>query len=369
MSSQPAPRVIPTVAPSPGNTDLTVVAQRLWGALLDLDEYAAATTALAALDAGIAPETVLLDVIGPAQQRVGTEWAANRLTVAQEHGATAINDRVIAAIAHHPAGRVEPTRARVTVACVDGEWHALPARLLAEVLRLRGYRVEFLGAQVPTRQLVAHLHHHNPAAVALSSSIPTRLPAAHAAISACQTIGVPTIAGGAAFGPDGRYARMLGADGWAPDAPGAAQTLARDLPRPDLTRARQAVDDLPHLRDQEYTMVAHTTPALRRTTLDGLEKRIPRMREYTDLQRQHTAEDVAHIIDFLAVALYTDDDDLFTNFIAWTAQILSARSVPPAVLRPALTLLGEQLNDFPRATRILTAAHRVLDPATTPGHQ
>ena len=77
---------------------------------------------------------------------------------------------------------------------MDGEWHALPARLLSEVLRLRGWQVDFLGAQVPTPHLIAHLHQFGPDAVALSCMIPTRLPTAHAAITACQAAGVSVLA-------------------------------------------------------------------------------------------------------------------------------------------------------------------------------
>jgi methanogenic corrinoid protein MtbC1 len=148
-----------------------LVRDRLWGALLDRDEYAAAATVFAAADAGMSAEDLLLDVIAAVQHKVGAEWAANRITVAQEHAATAINERVIAALAHHPAGKPAAVHAgRVTVACVDGEWHALPARLLHEVLRLRGWQVDFLGAHVPTPHLIAHLHEHGPDAVALSRS-------------------------------------------------------------------------------------------------------------------------------------------------------------------------------------------------------
>jgi methanogenic corrinoid protein MtbC1 len=351
---------VPQSATISDAADPRTARQRLWGALVEVDEFAAAGTVFAALDAGLAPETLLLDVIAPVQQRVGTEWAANRLTVAQEHAATAINDRIIAAMAHHPAGRTEPTLGRVAVAGVDGEWHAMPGRLLAEVLRLRGWRVDFLGAQVPTDHLIAHLHQHNTAAVALSSSIPTRLPAAHAAITACQSTGVPVMAGGAAFGSDGRYARLLGADAWAPDALGAAELLSRGAPRTGAPSTHQPIDDLPHLADQEYTLVTRAAPTLVTQVLSGLEAHLPAMRAYTDKQRRHTLEDIAHIVDFLAVALYTDDDELFTGFISWTAQILTAREVPPASLRPALRLLRDELVDFPRAARMLTAAEHLL---------
>lgn len=341
-------------------TDTHLVRERLWGALTDRDEYAAAATVFAAMDAGLTPEDVLLEVIAPVQHKVGTEWAANRITVAQEHAATAINDRVIAALAHHAAGRPAPHAGRVTVACVDGEWHALPARLLSEVLRLRGWRVDFLGAQVPTPHLIAHLHEHGPDVVALSCSIPTRLPVAHAAIVACQAAGFPVLAGGAAFGRDGRYARQLGADAWAPDARAAAKRMAEGFPGVQRAFNRQPVDDLPHLADQEYTLVSRTAARLVRETITELEDRFPAMRAYTEAQRQHTTEDIAHIVDFLAIGLYTDDDALFADFITWTADILTARGVPAASLRPALELLQTQLNDFPRAGRLLRAATDAL---------
>lgn len=335
--------------------------EQLWNAVLDGDEYAAAAAVFAAIDRGVSAEDVLLEVIAPVQHRVGTEWAANRITVAEEHAATAINDRVIAALAHHPASAPTTTCGRVTVACVDGEWHALPARLLAEVLRLRGWQVDFLGAQVPTPHLIAHLHRTGPAAVALSCSIPTRLPTAHAAITACQAAGVPVIAGGAAFGPDGRHARRLGADAWGPDARVAADLLGRGLTRDHHRSAHQPIDDLPHLGDQEYTMVGRTAPQLVKATVGDLEDRFPAMRTYTERQRQHTTEDIAHIVDFLATALYLDDDDLFTGFVTWTADILAARGVPATSLHPALESLQAQLVEFPRTQRLLDAALTALD--------
>lgn len=338
----------------------------LWDATVGGDEYAAADAATAALDEGTDPETLLLDVIAPLQARVGREWAANRLTVVQEHTATAINERVIGTLAHHPAvrGAMERHRAtprgRVAVACIDGEWHALPARILAEVLRLRGWQVDYLGAQVPTPHLISHVHRTNPAVVALSSSIATRLPAAHAAITACQATGTPVMVGGAAYGPGGRYAALLGADAWAPDARAAADRLAEG-PLPKPPPVHQAVDDLPHLADQEYAHITRTAPGLVRHVLAGLESRFPAMADYTDRQRRHTAEDIAHIVDFLGAALYVDDPELFTGFAAWMAGILTARDVPAHSLLPALDLLAEQLADYPRATDLLSRAREAVE--------
>ncbi|MFI1016649.1 B12-binding domain-containing protein [Streptomyces sp. NPDC020965] len=334
---------------------------RLWDAMSHHDQDASTAVVLAALDAGLSVESALLDLIAPVQTRVGAEWAANRVSVAQEHVATAISERIITVLADLPGARPPARLGRITVACVDHEWHALPARLLSQVLTLRGWQVDFLGARVPTPHLIAQLHRTGPDAVALSSSLPTHLPTAHATITACQATGMPVLVGGAAFGPDGRYARLLGANAWAPDARTAAETLRKGIPRPDPLTPHLVSDDLPHLADQEYTLVARSGTGLVAGTLAGLERRYPPLRDYTDRQRHRTAEDIARIVDFLAAALYVDDDELFAGFLTWTAEILTARDVPAPSLLPALAALRDELRDFPRCARVLDHARTVLD--------
>ncbi|MFI0504590.1 B12-binding domain-containing protein [Streptomyces albogriseolus] len=342
--------------------------EALWEAVIDGDEYDAVDVVRGALTDGWQEEDLLLDVVAAVQARIGLEWADDRITVAQEHAATAINERVITALVHHRSGtRPAGHRGHVTVSCVDGEWHAFPARLVAETLRLRGWQVDYLGAQTPTPHLVAHQHHTNSDAVLLSSSIPTHLPRAHTAITACRSLGVPVVAGGRAFGVDGRYARALGADAWAPDARGAAAVLEAGLARP--TGVPQTVDDLPHLADQEYSMVVQSRGRLVKETLAELERRFPPMREYSDAQRERTAEDLAHVVDFLASALYVDAVEVFTDFLGWTADVLSVRNVPPHSLVTGLDILADHLRDFPRALAMVRAGAAHLtgrtDPAVT----
>lgn len=348
-------------------TTTVAIHEELWAAVHRRDEHTAASTISAALEAGHSAEAVLLDFIAPVQARIGAEWAANRIGVAQEHAATAISERLVTLLANHRSATPPATRlGRITVACVDHEWHSLPARLLAQVLTMRGWEVDFLGAQVPTPQLIRHVHQSGPDAVALSSSIPIRLPHAHAAITACQAVGMPVLVGGAAFGPDGRYARILGANAWAGDARQAAEELGKGIARPDPLADHQVAGGLPHLADQEYTLVARSRAQLVLNVLADLERRYPPMKEYTERQRQHTAEDLAKVVDFLAAALYVDVDDLFTDFLAWTADILAARGVPADSLLPTLTSLADELRDFPRCTRILSQAHRTLESRPLP---
>ncbi|MFI5842076.1 B12-binding domain-containing protein [Catenuloplanes sp. NPDC051500] len=326
------------------------------------DEWGATDLVLALWEDGVAPEQLLLELIAPAQVRVGELWAANEWSVAREHAATATSERAIAALIARAAPR--PTLGRITVACTDGEWHALPPRLVGEVLRLRGWRVDFLGANVPGPHLVTHLHQTGPDVVALSCALPTRLPRAHATLTACQAVGVPVLTGGRGFGVDGRHARLLGADGWAATATEAADILDSGWNPP----ARAPHDDLAHLADEEYTQLVRQRHKIIIGLLDRLRAGYPPMRDYDQRQADATAEDVTHIVDFLAAALYVNDASVFTEFLTWTASVLQARHVPLRALTVCLDLLGDDLRDFPRAGDLLTLGLAELSAGTVPGH-
>ncbi|WP_328476949.1 cobalamin-dependent protein [Actinoplanes sp. NBC_00393] len=319
----------------------------------DGDEHEAVELALGLLDDGTPPQRIIVDLIALSQGRVGELWAANEWSIAREHAATAVNERVLAALAARTA--VRPFRGRITLACVDGEWHGLPARMLAELLRLDGWRVDFLGASVPGRHLITHLHQTGPDAVALSCMIPIRLPRAHAAITACRAAGVPVIAGGRGFGPGGRYAERLGADAWAATGEEAVTRLAEDWPPP-------YVSDVPFLEsdsflgDEEYTHLVRSRPQLIATAMSRLPAAYPVAHHYDHSQLEATAEDLGHIADFLAAALYVGEEQIFTDFIEWTESVLAVRGVPPAALRAGLRLVRDQLIDFPAAIAMLDTA-------------
>ena len=100
------------------------------------------------------------------------------------------------------------------------------------MLRLHDWRVTFLGASVPPVHLVSFLHQHGPDVVALSATLPIRLPAARQTVVAAQRTGTPVLAGGAGFRADGCFARSLGVDAWAPTVPDAVALLDR-LPWPE----------------------------------------------------------------------------------------------------------------------------------------
>ncbi|MEU7799356.1 cobalamin-dependent protein [Micromonospora arborensis] len=325
--------------------------------LADADEYAAIDLATGLLDAGVPAERVLLDLVAPAQAEVGERWARNEWSVAQEHAATHISEQVVAAVAAHANPR--PTGGRVVVACMDGEWHALPPRLVAEVLRLRGWQVTFLGASVPAAHLVSYLHRYDAHAVALACALPMRLPHAHRMIEACRRSDVPVVVGGRGFGVDGRWAARLGV-AWAPDAPSAAELIADERALRGVPSARLA-----HLVDDEYASLVRRRGELIDSALADVLERVPSARAYTATQLDSTVSDLGHIVDFLAAAVYVDDASLFTEFVEWLSGILLSRGVPTGAVAQPLEHFSVALRDFPRAGRVLALGCAAL-PAAGP---
>ncbi len=108
-------------------------------------------------------------VIAPALRRVGAEWAAGDLSIAAEHRATAICERLIAARVHQPRGR--PRGVAVT-ATPPGERHALPAMMAAACLREDHWQVHHLAADLPADEVIGLAGDTGASLVVLSSATP-----------------------------------------------------------------------------------------------------------------------------------------------------------------------------------------------------
>lgn len=91
-------------------------------------------------------------LFAPALRRIGEWWAAGELSVAEEHRATAICERLLTRAFGDPAaGR---PRGVAVVAAAPGEGHGLPAAMAAAALRQARWRVHHLGPDVPASDLV-----------------------------------------------------------------------------------------------------------------------------------------------------------------------------------------------------------------------
>jgi DNA-binding transcriptional MerR regulator len=112
-------------------------------------------------------ETVCLDLIQKGLREIGLGWYEGKVTVQQEHFASALAiRRMEALLASTPA----PTRpGRIMVACPPEEEHTFVPLLISLLLRRRGWDVVYLGANVPLRSLEATLATVRPSLVVLTA--------------------------------------------------------------------------------------------------------------------------------------------------------------------------------------------------------
>jgi DNA-binding transcriptional MerR regulator len=119
-------------------------------ACLAFDE-ARAENILAQAFARYPVETVCLEVLTAGLSDIGELWYSGKGSVQQEHFASALAIRRLNALL---AAAPTPTRrGRILAACPSGEDHIYPLLLTTLFLRLRGWDVVYLGANVPLEKL------------------------------------------------------------------------------------------------------------------------------------------------------------------------------------------------------------------------
>jgi diguanylate cyclase (GGDEF)-like protein len=140
-------------------------------ALLDVDPARAYEITRRGLDRGLGLAQVYGEVIAPALWKVGDLWEAGEISVADEHLATAMTYRVMVGLYASTLGS-EPGGGRVLLAGVEGEQHVVGLRMAADVLEIAGYEATYLGADVPTADLLRAVDQMRPDLLAISATMP-----------------------------------------------------------------------------------------------------------------------------------------------------------------------------------------------------
>ncbi|HET9424219.1 MAG TPA: cobalamin-dependent protein [Gemmatimonadaceae bacterium] len=148
----------------PGSRDSDIVEHALAHARnLDAPLLRAALQRAAA-SAGVRAFTE--NIAAPLMRLVGEEWHAGRLTVAQEHLATAVlHDQLLAIVRGMNPG---PDAERVLVATPPGERHVIGAAIIAANAAADGRNVVYLGADLPIEDIASAAIAARVSVVALS---------------------------------------------------------------------------------------------------------------------------------------------------------------------------------------------------------
>ena len=176
------------------------VYERYLAALLagDRARCTALVEELLAADVGL--KDLYVHLFQRALYQVGELWEHQRVSVAVEHLATAITERLLTLVQAQLFSGATREHS-IIIACVANEYHDLGGRMVADLCELQGWRGYFLGADTPLPDLLRLIEEQRPSLVGLSLSIYFSLPALLEALDAVTAAhpDLPILVGGQAF--------------------------------------------------------------------------------------------------------------------------------------------------------------------------
>jgi excisionase family DNA binding protein len=125
-------------------------ATRLYLALLAGQELVAREQVDRLIEGGAGVVEICDRILAPALVKVGLGWTLGLISIAQEHRASAICERLLARMTPAPPGR---PRGVCVAASPPGEDHFLPGAMATAALREDHWQVHHLGTGVPVEQI------------------------------------------------------------------------------------------------------------------------------------------------------------------------------------------------------------------------
>ncbi|MFN7988984.1 MAG: cobalamin-dependent protein [Thermoanaerobaculia bacterium] len=197
-------------------------------AILAGDREAAVSAALREVELGLDVRDVYVDVLQESLYEVGRLWERNEISVATEHLATAITQRVVARLWEH-LPRPTASRGRIVLAGVEGELHQVGGLMVSDALEADGWDVMFLGSGVPASRVLEAVSAHRPVVLGITCTLSENLPRVSSLIASLRaTLGDAAprvVVGGGAFRASPGRVADVGADGWAPDIRAAIEVV------------------------------------------------------------------------------------------------------------------------------------------------
>ena len=187
--------------------------QQLVAALLRLDGHGAEAV-LGQAFALYSVDEVCLRLIAPAMVTIGQGWHVGTVSVGQEHFATELLRRKLLSLLG--VYDVVSGHATIIAACAPGEYHDMGLLILALMLVRRGYKVVYLGANVPIEGLLPVVEQATADLVCLSATTPATGSTVKGVAEALGRLDHPplVVAGGAGLDesvdPEGHYVQVDG---------------------------------------------------------------------------------------------------------------------------------------------------------------
>jgi methanogenic corrinoid protein MtbC1 len=270
------------------------------------------------------PETVLTLLLQRALSEIGDMWFQDKVTVQQEHFASALAMRRLnTLLAASPA----PTRSgRVLIGCPPHEDHTFAPLTLTIMLRYRGWDLVYLGANVPLGRFVSTVESVKPNLIILTAQqLYTAAKLFEVAKNVAAEKNVMLAFGGRIFNTVPRLRQRIPGYFLGESMEEATQTVDRLLSFGMVPPTIKRVPDfylkaLEIFRDKQSFIEGHAWSLLR---ADGM-------------SYEHYTNANLHLSRDIYAALTFGDIEFLSAEIAWAEKLLLNYSMPVEVMRQYL---------------------------------
>lgn len=210
------------------NEELGKVAVKYLDQVLRGERREAQETIRAAMERGIQPKDIYLDIIQRTQYEVGRRWQLGLISVAQEHYATEFANQMLSQVnlcTTCPSYR----KGTLVVTCVGNEMHGLGSRMVSDFLEIDGWDVSYLGANMPHADVISILKERKAKALLVSATMGYNVKRVRMLIRHVRADpgleSLKIVVGGYAFNNVEGLWKVIGADGFAKNADDAVRAI------------------------------------------------------------------------------------------------------------------------------------------------
>ena len=139
-----------------------------YNALLEGNKDKCTSIVQSLIEDGVNLKDIYVELFQKSLYRIGKLWDHNKVSIPEEHMATQIVESLINRFA--PVGKSDREK-KAVVTCIDKEFHDIGAKMVSNVFEYEGWKTYYLGASVPTKEIIKFVKQIDPDIIALSWSL------------------------------------------------------------------------------------------------------------------------------------------------------------------------------------------------------
>ncbi|MBN1668475.1 MAG: MerR family transcriptional regulator [Anaerolineales bacterium] len=314
---------LPELSEMPTSSVLADMRQAWVEACMNFDEASAENITNQAF-ALYPAETVCFKLLLAGLSEIGESWYQSNASVQQEHFASALVVRRLNALI---AASPPPTRTgTILVGCPPGEDHTLAPLMISLLLRQRGWRVVYLGANVALDRFKATIKVIQPKMVVLTAQLLHTAASLADVANELKELDLPVAFGGRIFFTQPEVRECIPGYYLGDNLQQGIQSIekilrdsahAAEVPVLIENQIEEAKATLQHFREQRGRIESRLSTELQDENLDY---------EYIALANQQIASDII-------AALKLGNLNYISGQLEWLRDLMTYRKVPPIALK------------------------------------